>query len=328
MRYDFGLYPTTAVRDHVRLAVLAEHLGFDRVWVTDSPVLWRELWVTLTAIGASTRRIRLGSAVTTGLTRHPAVTVSAAMSLAELVDGRFDLGLGNGDSSLATTGGQPETLVDFRDTVTLLRGLLDGEAAPGRPGDLRMAWMARPRVPIYVAASGPRMLELAGALADGVIIMVGVGEAMVRAAIERVWTGATATGRDPSTIEIVLWTACAVSDREPEAAIASVKATVARTVIRRLPLALTGEQAAATDRIRTEYDYTHHAHPRAPHAQLVPDTLVADFALAGDTAACAERLRRLDTLGVSSVALALPAPAFEERGVMLARLATEVLPAV
>jgi 5,10-methylenetetrahydromethanopterin reductase len=328
LRFDVGLYPTRAVPELVELGALAESLGFDRVWVADSPVIWRELWVTLGALAVRTERVRLGSAVTTGLTRHPAVTASAALSVAEATAGRFDLGLGSGDSSIVTTGGRPQPLAALRETVETVRRLVGGTPPTVGGAATTIRWARGPRVPVYVAASGPRMLELAGAVADGVIVMVGVGETMVRAAIERVRAGARAAGRAPDAVAVVLWAACAVSDDAPDAAVAAVKATAARTVIRALPAPIPREHAAVIDRIRAAYDYAWHSDARAPHAALVPDALVSDFALAGDAKTCAARLRALSSLGLSAVALALPDAGFAPRAAMLARLATSVLPAV
>ncbi|MGH7264274.1 MAG: LLM class flavin-dependent oxidoreductase [Candidatus Rokuibacteriota bacterium] len=328
-RFDFGLYPTTGAAESVRLARLAEALGFGTVWVTDSPVIWRELWVTLTAIGVATTRVRLGSAVTSGVIRHPAVTAGAAMTLSELTDGRLRLGLGNGDSALVTTGGRPQSLAAFRSTVAILRTLLARERAEPSPGvGIRLEWAGRQAIPLYVAASGPRMLELAGELADGVIMMVGVSEPMVRAAIDRVRAGAARARRNPDSIDLVLWTSCAVSDRSPADAVGAVKATVARTVLRTLPLPIPGAHDGTVARIRAAYDYGFHSDPRAPHGQLVPDDLVSEFAVAGPSGACAEQLGRLAKLGLSGIALALPHAAFDDRGAMLARLAASVLPAV
>lgn len=328
-RLQLGLYPTRAPQDSIRLGILAEQLGFDAVWVADSPVLWRELWVSMTAIALNTQCIRVGSAVTTGVTRHASVTASAAASLAELSGERFLLGLGNGDSSLATSGsGRPQTLADFRATVRAVRALVAGEPATIGSTELRHPWAGAMRVPLYVAATGPRMLELAGEVADGVIMMVGVAESMVRAAIERVHAGAVAAGRDPLQIDLVLWTACAVSDRAPERARAAVRANVARASIRKLPLALPPAQAAIVDRIRAAYDYAFHSDPRAPHGELVPDELVDDFAVAGTSEECAERLRVLAKLPLSALALALPDADFDDRGTVLARLAASVLPSV
>ena len=318
-----GLYPTRPAGEIVRLGVRAEALGYDRVWILDSPVIWRELWVLLGALGARTERVRLGSAVTSALTRHLAVTASAALSLAELTQGRFALGLGNGDSAAATTGGKPQTLAALRATVAALRALLAGGAAllasDTSRVEVRLQWAGDIAVPLYVAASGPRMLELAGELADGVIMMVGVRPAMVRAAIERVHAGAARAGRDPTVVELVLWTACAASDHSPAEAIEAVKANVARAAIRRLPLPVASCDGARLDAIRAGYDYGHHSQPGAPHARLVSDALVAEFAIAGTTEACAAQLAALGELGLHEIALAVPDAAFDDRETVFAR---------
>lgn len=327
-RIQLALYPTRPAGESARLAARAEALGLDAVWVIDSPVIWRELWVTLTAAGAATSRIRVGSGVTTGLTRHPAVTASAALTLDELTGGRFILGLGSGDSSLATTGLGGQRLADFRRTVESFRALLAGEEGRVGATPIRLAWAKPVRVPIYVAASGPRMLELAGAIADGVIMMVGVSPAIVGAALERVRAGARGAGRRPEDVDTVVWTACAMSDGDPDRAREAVKANVARAVMRMLPHPIAPRYADVVARIRQAYDYQLHTSALAPHGDLVPDALVDDFAVAGTAADCLASLRGLAGLGVGAVALALPDAPFEDRGTMLTRLAADVLPAL
>ena len=81
---SIGIYPTAPVAEVIRLARLAEDLGFQAAWIGDSQCLWREAHVTLGALGASTSRIRLGTSVTNPRTRHVTVTASAAYTLAEL----------------------------------------------------------------------------------------------------------------------------------------------------------------------------------------------------------------------------------------------------
>jgi alkanesulfonate monooxygenase SsuD/methylene tetrahydromethanopterin reductase-like flavin-dependent oxidoreductase (luciferase family) len=138
--------------------------------------------------------------------------------------------------------------------------------------------------------------------------------------------GAERAGRDADSIERVLWTTCAVSDRAPADAIAAVKPTVARAVLRTLPLPVASEHASVVARIRASYDYRFHSDPRAPHGRLVPDALVSEFAVAGRADACAQELRRLATLGVSAIALAVPDADVEDRGAMLERLVAAGLP--
>jgi len=142
---------------------------------------------------------------------------------------------------------------------------------------------------------------------------------MVRAAIARVHAGAARAGRDPTVVELVLWTACAASDHSPAEAIEAVKANVARAAIRRLPLPVASCDGARLEAIRAVYDYAHHSQPGAPHARLVPDALVAEFAVAGTTEACAAQLAALGDLGLHEITLAVPDAAFDDREAVLAR---------
>ena len=82
----------------------AESLGYTVAWFADSQLMFREVYVTLVAVAASTRRIRLGTSITNPVTRHPTVTASAASSLDEVSSWRFTLGLARGDSSVMTIG--------------------------------------------------------------------------------------------------------------------------------------------------------------------------------------------------------------------------------
>lgn len=325
-RLGIALYATQPPATTIQIAETVEDLGYDAVWIPDSPVIWREVYVNLAAIAVRTQRVLLGPAVTNGVTRHPTVTASAAATLRELSGARFRLGLGNGDSALATSGaGRAQTLAEFRDTVQQLAALANGQSFELGPRTVQLAWSRGSHVPLYVAASGPKMLELAGEIADGVIMMVGLDEATVRASIDRIHAGARRANRDPSSLQLVLWTACCASDIAPDAARDAVKAYVARAVIRKLPVTLPAQYDEAIERIRGAYDYTVHSNPGASHAQYVPDSLVPAFAVAGTTAECVEQIRTIVKLAVDEVVLALPDVPFDDRPAILTRLAKGVL---
>ncbi|HYY76849.1 MAG TPA: LLM class flavin-dependent oxidoreductase, partial [Gaiellaceae bacterium] len=93
---DLIVYGTEEPAALMECAELAEEAGLGGIWVGDSPVLWRELYVLLGAAAERTARVRLGPAVTNPVSRHIAVTASALMTLQELSDGRAQLGLGLG----------------------------------------------------------------------------------------------------------------------------------------------------------------------------------------------------------------------------------------
>src|SRR6185436_18391373 len=184
----------------VRQAQLAEALGYDTVWITDSHLVCRELWVTLTACALGTTRIKLGPGVTVPHTRHWSVAASAIASLEELAPGRVILGIGTGGSSAETMGMSVQRaarLATLDTMVTSIRRLLAGESAPLESGTAtRLAWLDRARpVPIYVAGSGPRMLEAAGRLGDGAIMYAGTDPAILRAGLDCIARGAAQQGK-------------------------------------------------------------------------------------------------------------------------------------
>ncbi|HYS93462.1 MAG TPA: LLM class flavin-dependent oxidoreductase, partial [Candidatus Acidoferrales bacterium] len=102
MKFDLGILATQPVAEIVRQVQLAEDLGFETVWMTDTHLVCRELWVTLTASVLGSRRIKLGPGVTVPHSRHASVTASAILTLEELAPGRIVLGMGTGGSSAQT----------------------------------------------------------------------------------------------------------------------------------------------------------------------------------------------------------------------------------
>jgi len=310
VRVGIGLYPDEPAGQLLQTAQLAERLGYAALWIADSQLLWREMHALMGAVAATTRTIRLGSAVTNLVTRHPTVTASAFRTLDELSAGRVRLGVGTGDSALATLGRRPVALRDFAAAVAELRRLLDGERLV-TPEDaaVRLAYDAGRPIPLYIAASGPRMLQLAGRLADGAIVMNGVAPELVAAAIEQVHAGAREAGRDPAEIAIVVWAACHASPSRGEHSFAAVKFNVARTILRPLPGPLDELTRRTAAVVRECYDYAQHGDARAAFAASIPDALVPRFAFAGTPAAISEQIAALAAIGVDEVALAVPSAA-------------------
>jgi 5,10-methylenetetrahydromethanopterin reductase len=165
---DLVVYGTEAPPGLLECVELAEAAGLGGIWVGDSPVLWRELYVVLGAAAERTGRIRLGPAVTNPVSRHVAVTASALMTLQELSGGRTARGLGLGASAVRTVGARPARLAELERTVAEVRAFwAGGEGGLGYGG-------GQPPIPILLGASGPRMLELSGRIGDGCLVVVGL----------------------------------------------------------------------------------------------------------------------------------------------------------
>jgi 5,10-methylenetetrahydromethanopterin reductase len=172
-----------------------EGWGFAGLLVADSQNLNADVWVELALAGAATERIGLGPGVTNPVTRHPAVTASAALTLQQETGGRAVLGLGRGDSALAQIGREPVPARELEEALTAVQGYLRGEEVvlDGTPSRIRWAdQTGQPKVPVTVAATGPRVIGLAARHAERVDLTVGAEPERVRWAIETARAAAAA----------------------------------------------------------------------------------------------------------------------------------------
>ncbi len=225
-RIEFGLrHPPCAPANVVAdFAKEAEDAGFDMAWFGDSQFLWRDVWSTMTLAAERTSTIGLGTALTNFETRNVATTAAAASTVEELAPHRVRIGIGTGDSAVKTLGRRPTKLAVVREQVGRLRSLLAGEAIhfgdEGPYANRRMRVLTAPgyEIPIYMGATGPKALALAGAIADGVIVLCGASPELIRRSLDRVRQGAEEAGRDFDEIEIVLAAHTAVAADEHEAA--------------------------------------------------------------------------------------------------------------
>jgi len=197
----------------------AEALGYDRLGIWDSPALFREPWVTLASVARDTSRIRLGTWVTNPISRHPLVTAAAAATLEDLAPGRTYVGIGAGGTGVWHLGARESTLDGLREYIVAMRDLWDRGHAQFAGAEARMEWGRGVRVPIIVSAHGPRSLRLAGEIADGVVVGLGVTPDVVRGSLAHIAEGAERAGRSLDDIDV--WFTCFwFVDPEPGAAMA------------------------------------------------------------------------------------------------------------
>lgn len=188
-----------------RFAVRAEELGFSGVGMPDHPHTGRDVFVRLALAAQQTARVALFPSVANPVSRHPKMLATEAATLAELAPGRAYLMIGSGDLAVRYLGEPGATATAMRDAAETIRRTLATELTPAAP------------VPVYINASSPRMLEAAGAAADGVYAMVGVDPEIVDAAIEHVVDGAREAGRDPDSIAVALGLPVFMADTPEEA---------------------------------------------------------------------------------------------------------------
>lgn len=212
IKFGLRLPPCEPVRTIAAEAVLAEKAGFDSVWIPDSQMLWRDAWVTLSAVAMATSKVQIGTNVTTPITRHPTVTACAITTLDELAGGRAVLGIGSGDSSVRTVNLPTAKVETMRKMIHTVRSFSAGEWVAWGDRKIRMksAEGRTKPVPVYMAASGPKMLSLAGELADGVILLAGLDTENIQYALDNVRRGAVS--RSLAAPELIMGSYCYIGD--------------------------------------------------------------------------------------------------------------------
>jgi 5,10-methylenetetrahydromethanopterin reductase len=320
---------TAAVAD----ATLAEEVGFTLVGVADSQSVFREVYATLALCAHATRRVRLGPTVTNPVTRHPAVAASSIATVDEIAGGRAFFGLGSGDSAILNLAERPATLADLRHYVETVRALLARGEAEWRGRPTRLTWAKR-ALPVYLSAEGPRTLELAGEVADGVIVNVGLEPALVRDAVARIHAGARRAGRDPAAIDLWALVRANVVD-DVAAGVDEIRMELASNAHHVFRFTLEGKHvppglAEAIRRVQRGYQpAAHEALGPSPNAALIDAepalrTYLAErFAAVGPAAACAEKLRAVVEAGIDGL---LVTGFVADRARLIRALGEQVLP--
>jgi 5,10-methylenetetrahydromethanopterin reductase len=301
--FDIGLLPQGPIAETAELAALAEELGFGGGWVADSQSVFRDAYAALALC------VRLATGVTNPVTRHPAVIANSLATLDELSGGRAILGLGVGESAVRTLGLRAARLRDLAEATRVIRSLLRGEAVTYEGQDIRIAWAKR-AVPVFLAASGPRSLQLAGRIADGVLVQAGADPRLIRFALKNVEAGAEQAGRSLEDLRIFLRLACAVSTDRAQAReeVKSYAAVAAGTLFAAAPREEMPEGLwSEIKRMKDRYDYYQHADAAAKHKEFVTDTILDAVAVAGTPDEVASRLRTLLALGIENFVVPLTA---------------------
>lgn len=176
-------------------AVRCEDAGFDGVGIHDHPSSGRDAYIALALAAQATRHVRLFPATSSPLVRHPLVLASLAHSLDEIAPGRCCLTVGPGFISTRTMGKRRARVDSMRQAILDLRQLLAGDEVAFGPASTRLRNRSATPTPIYLLAAGPRMIELAGEVADGAFLMVGLHPGGVQAARRHLEAGAKRAGR-------------------------------------------------------------------------------------------------------------------------------------
>jgi probable F420-dependent oxidoreductase len=217
--------------------------------------------------------------------------------------GRMQLGIGRGDSSRRVLGKKPVTVAQLEEAIKAFRDLTAAKEIEYEDRPARLTWASGGVPPVWVAGYGPKVLELAGRVGDGVILQFADPD-LIEWCVSFVRKGADAAGRDFSKIEIMAAAPVWVSDevgigRErvrwfPALVSNHVVDLVSRYKPEDLPPALT-----SYIRDRGQYDYLHHCEVESSNRNFVSDEVTDRFCLLGPAEAHIEKLRSLARAGVT-----------------------------
>lgn len=308
---DFGVVlqtdpPGSAV---VGLMRRAERQGFRYGWTFDSAVLWQEPFVIYSRILEHTKRLIVGPMVTNPSTRTWEVTASTFATLNEMYGNRTVCGIGRGDSAMRVAGRRPNTLARLGEAITVIRDLAEGREATVDDSPVRLPWVRDGKLPVWMAAYGPKALAMAGRVADGFILQLAdpfLTEWMVKA----VRDAAAEAGRDPDALTICVAAPAYVGEdlahaREQCRWFGGMVGNHVADLVARYGehSGMVPEELTAYIKTREKYDYAHHGRAGNPDTAFVPDEIVDRFCLLGPAEAHIEKLRALRSLGVDQFAV-------------------------
>jgi 5,10-methylenetetrahydromethanopterin reductase len=332
-----------------RHAAAVEKAGYDGLALVDSQNLAGDCYVGLALAAKATERLRLATGVTNPVTRHPAATAAAIAAVHAESGGRAVLGIGRGDSALAHLGYAPASPAVFERVLSRIQAYLRGDEVPFEAGGnvstlgladgpraSRLTWLPRDlaKVPVDVAATGPRMIAIAARLAERVTFAVGADPARIRWAIETARAARREAGLDPAGLSLGAWLNVVVHD-DPEQARRLGEGGLALfarfSAMHGTPVGpASAADQALLRKVHDAYDMNRHARTGSPQAALLDGDFAERFAVYGPPARVLARLRELLALGLERV-IVVGASVGADREQALAceaRFVREVLPAL
>jgi len=302
MKFGVTFKPDISIERIVNLTRQAEGAGFEYGWMFDSHVLWKEPYPLMTLMATNTQKMRIGTCVTNPATRDLTVTASLFATLQLISGNRMELGIGRGDSSRRVMGKKPVSWSQLESAVQEFRNLTSGVEVEHDGQPTRITW-AKESPRVWIAGYGPKVLHMAGRVADGIILQF-ADPALIAWCLGFVKEGAQAAGRDPAAIEVMAAAPVWVSDdlnvaRDRVRWFPALVSNHVMDLIRQykpedLPPALT---SFVQD--RGSYDYQHHCEVGSDNADFVSDEVIDRFCLIGPAEAHRAKLRALQDAGVT-----------------------------
>lgn len=318
-----------APKRSARTAREAEEAGWAGLCVVDSQNLSGDAFVALAMAATTTERLGLATAVGNGVTRVAAVNAAAALSVDAVSGGRMVFGIGRGDSALAHLGRAPGRVAQFEAHLRQVQAYLRGEEVPfdeieiadtvappvdelelaSGPGASRIAWVPTDRkVPVEVAASGPRMISIAALHAERVMFALGASPERIAWGIDVARTARREAGLDPDGVRFGAYVNC-VCHRDVDTARDLIKGAV--SIFARFsvlhgktlgPLSASAKESLET--LHRAYDMGSHSRNESRQAAVLTPEFIDEFGIVGPPDRCLARFAELSALGLDKVVIA------------------------
>ncbi len=307
-----------SVKEAVNRAKRAEALGFEAIFFADSQMNNVDPYQAMAMCAVSTKKIRLGTAVTNMVYRDPTITANSFATLNEISAGRAIVGLGTGDGPVYSLGRTATKLIDFEMGLRVIRDLLhdrgvDVPKSKERAGGNVQLKIGKRPAPIYISAEGPKTLRVAGRTCDGVILGTGFDLDVLEWAEARVIEGAKEAGRSPGEIDIMPAGMIVVGD-DGELARKRVRARMANRAHHNFRFTMEtvpDGEAAGVKRFMDAFNISKPIEERVD-PDYVTDYLLERFTIAGTPNECVAKVKRLEAAGVKRVLLTPPNAIYDQ----------------
>ncbi len=311
MHFGISIFPNKPSEDILKYTMVADESKFDFIWIPDEcPAKgYRDPFVLLGLIAKYTRNARVGTGITNPYSRHPALIVSAFITIYEIAGGRVVIGIGAGGEWPLKPLGIPmwtKPIRVIRETIQVIRDLLGGKKVKYQGiafnlNDVEISPVPQEKIPIYLAARGPKMLRLAGELADGVIATA--PKFLIKRTVDLIKRGISKRSSNLGRLDIANALPFAIEENK-EKAYEIVKARVAIR-ISTLPREMFSEseiKLEVIDEIKklVNENKVHEAE------KLITDYMIDNFSIAGDIDTVKQQIKAYEKAGVTQIIISDP----------------------
>ncbi len=309
----------------------AEEAGFTQCWFYDSHILWRESMVAMAMCMEHTTKMKFAPCVTSPDVRDWSHAASTFGSLALQSEGRFEIGLGRGDSANRVMGKKPATLARLAEFSQKVKAMIRGEEVTydGCAVPVKFPWAVGYELPVHIAAYGPKALATAGEYGDGLILQIGDPD-LVKWFTDQALTAGKEAGRDMSNFKVVAAAPAYFGTKEymieKTKWFPAMVGNHVADIVEKYGTDSGLVPKSLTDYIekRRGYDYSKHGQSDNPFLDFITDDIVESFCVLGDDDAHIAKVKKLQEAGATQFNIYLDSGDEEE---IIAHYGNKVIPA-